>query len=73
MNKYLQTVTIEPMTSQSKHYPTRIKIKHNNKKGWIVLDQRRTIDKQRILKKLDRLTDKEIAKLKLIIKETFVD
>ncbi len=73
MNKYLQTVIIAPMTSQSKRYPTRIEVKHNNKKGWIVLDQIRTIDKQRILKVLDKLTSKEILKLKLTIKETFVD
>lgn len=73
MNKYLQTVVIAPMTSQSKHYPTRIEVKHNNKKGWIVLDQLRTVDRQRILKVLDKLTDKEIAKLKATIKETFVD
>jgi len=73
MNKYLQTVIIAPMTSQSKHYPTRIEVKHNSKKGWIVLDQLRTVDKQRILKVLDKLTDKEILKLKSTIKETFVD
>ena len=73
MNKYLQTVIISPMTSQSKHYPTRIETRHNNNKGWIVLDQLRTVDKQRILKVLDKLTDKEIIKLKSTIKETFVD
>lgn len=73
MNKYLQTVTIAPMTSQSKKYPTRIEVKHNSKKGWIVLDQIRTIDKQRILKVLDKLTSKEIVKVRLTIKEIFVD
>lgn len=73
MNKYLQTVIIAPMTSQSKPYPTRIEVKHNSKKGWIVLDQIRTIDKQRIIKVLEKLTSKEIIKLKLIIRETFVD
>jgi len=73
MNKYLQTLIIAPMTSQSKNYPTRIEVKHNQKNGWIVLDQIRTIDKQRVLKSLDKLTEGEIAKVKLIIKETFVD
>ncbi|NVO02493.1 MAG: type II toxin-antitoxin system PemK/MazF family toxin [Bacteroidetes bacterium] len=73
MNKYLQTIIIAPMTSQSKNYPTRIEVKHNDKKGWIVLDQIRTIDKQRIVKVLDKLKEKEITKLKAIIKETFVD
>lgn len=73
MNKHLQTLIIAPMTSQSKNYPTRVEVKHNQKNGWIVLDQIRTIDKQRVLKSLDKLTEKEIAKVKLIIKETFVD
>jgi mRNA interferase MazF len=73
MNKHLQTVVIAPMTSQSHNYPTRIEVKHHDKKGWIVLDQLRTIDKQRILKVLDKLTEKEILKLKSAIKETFVD
>jgi len=73
MNHHLQTVVIAPMTSQSKHYPTRIEVRHNDKKGWVVLDQIRTVDRMRILKVLDKLTDKEIAKLKSTIKETFVD
>ena len=73
MNKYLQTVVIAPMTSQSKNYPTRVEIKHDNKRGWIVLDQIRTIDKQRIVKILDNLSQKEISKVKMIIQETFVD
>ncbi|MBW6498522.1 MAG: type II toxin-antitoxin system PemK/MazF family toxin [Bacteroidales bacterium] len=73
MNKFLNTVIIAPMTSQSKKYPTRVEVKHDNKKGWIVLDQIRTIDKQRIFKALDRLSDGEIEKVKMIIKELLVD
>jgi mRNA interferase MazF len=73
MNMYLNTVVIAPMTSQSKDYPTRVKVKHDNKNGWIVLDQIRTIDKQRIIKILDHLTIKEIEHTKAVIKETFVD
>ncbi len=73
MNKYLQTIIIAPMTSQTKNYPTRIEVKHQNKKGWIVVDQIRTIDKQRIIKKLDILSEKEILHLKNVLKETFVD
>jgi len=73
MNKYLQTIIIAPMTSQSKKYPTRIEVKHQNNKGWIVVDQIRTIDKQRIIKKLDILSEKEILLVKNVIKETLVD
>ena len=73
MNKFLQTIVIAPMTSSSKSYPTRIEVNHNNKKGWIVLDQIRTVDRQRIIKVLGNLTEKEIQKVKTILKETFVD
>ena len=73
MNKYLNTVVIAPMTSSSKSYPTRVEVNYNKTKGWIVLDQIRTIDRQRITKKLDKLTDKDIKKVKNILKETFVD
>ena len=73
MNKYLQTIVVAPMTSNSKPYPTRVEVKHNKTKGWVVLDQIRTIDRKRVVKTFDFLTDKEIYKLKTIIQETFVD
>ena len=73
MNKYLKTIIVAPMTTSSKNYPTRIEIEHNDKIGWIVIDQIRTIDKQRILKVLGRMTKPEIKELKSVIKETFVD
>lgn len=73
MNKYLNTVVIAPMKGSSKSYPTRVEVNHNKTKGWIVLDQIRTIDRQRITKKLGSLTPKEIEKVKRILKETFVD
>ncbi len=73
MNKYLRTIVISPMTTKSKKYPTRIEVKHERKIGWIVLDQIRTIDKQRIVKTLGRLSKPEIKELKAIMKETFID
>ena len=73
MNRFLRTIVIAPMTSQSKDYPTRVKIKQNNKDGWIVIDQIRTIYKQRIIKVFDKCTEKEIEKIKQVIKETYVD
>ena len=73
MNKYLQTIVIAPMTTSSKNYPSRVKIKHDNKIGWIILDQIRTIDKQRILKIFGQLSRFEIKKVKSILKEIYVD
>lgn len=73
INKFLKTIVVAPMTTNLKKYPTRVSVKHNNKNGMIAIDQIRTIDKTRILKRFDRLAKSEIANCKSIIKETFVD
>ena len=73
MNKFLNTVVIAPITTSSKNYPTRSEIKHDNKIGWIVLDQIRTIDKQRMIRDLGQLNKPEISNLKSVLKETYVD
>ena len=73
MNKYLRTIVIAPMTTSSKKYPTRVKVKHDNNIGWIVLDQIRTIDRQRIIKIFGELQDFEIQELKSVLKETYID
>jgi mRNA interferase MazF len=61
------------MTSSSKPYPTRVEVSHNKMKGWIVLDQIRTIDRQRIIKILGSLTDREVQSVKAVLKETYID
>ena len=73
MNKFLRTIIIAPMTTSSKKYPTRIEVKHDKRIGWVVIDQIRTIDKQRIIRDLGKLSKSEIKELKLVVKETFVD
>jgi mRNA interferase MazF len=73
MNKYLQTIVVAPMTSSSKSYPTRVKILYNDTKGQIALDQIRTVDRQRITKIFGNLTEKEVSKVKEVLKETYVD
>jgi mRNA interferase MazF len=73
MNDNLQTVVIAPMTSTSRKYPTRVKVKHNSQEGLIVIDQIRTIDKIRIVKVFSSLTEKEIHECKRVIRETYVD
>jgi mRNA interferase MazF len=45
----------------------------NEVNSWIVIDQMTTIDRNRIIKKMDRLSEPEINVVKAIIKETFVD
>src|SRR5690554_328218 len=73
MNKHLRTIVLAPMTTNLKKYPTRVSVKHNGKKGMIVIDQIRTVDKSRIIRIFESLTQSEIEKCKAVIKETFVD
>ncbi len=73
MNRHLQTIVVAPMTSHSKPYPTRVEVKHKLTKGWIAIDQIRTIDRRRIVKRFESLSEKEIEHVKNVLRETFVD
>jgi len=55
MNRHIRTVIVAPMTTAGKDYPTRVKCKFKKKKGQIVLDQIRTIDKTRLIKKIGKI------------------
>jgi mRNA interferase MazF len=73
MNRNIKTVIIAPMTTKSHDFPTRIPLTFKSKKGWIVLDQIRSIDNRRILKKLGTISDASIMVVKRTIKEMLVD
>jgi mRNA interferase MazF len=73
MNMNIQTVIIAPMTTKSHEYPTRVAVLFQDKKGWIVLDQIRTVDRRRLVKHLGKITSSEIRKVKAVIKEMLVD
>ena len=55
MNQYIRTVIIAPMTTATKNYPTRVNLSFAGKKGQIVLDQIRTIDKTRLINKIGEI------------------
>lgn len=73
MNTHIGTVIIAPMTTKSHPYPTRIPVKLANKNGWIALDQIRTIDKERIIKKLGNANPNTIKNIKSVLQEMLVD
>lgn len=61
------------MTTKSHDFPSRVKIEFKGKTGWIILDQIRTIDKVRMVKKLGRIEKDIIKRVKDILKEMLVD
>ena len=69
LNEAFGTSIIAPITSTKREYPTRVKIEVGNTTGYIMLDQLRTVDSQRIVKKFDRVTDtKLLSEIKVILK-----
>ena len=63
MNHYLRTAIIAPMTTKGQAYPTRVACRFKGKDGQIVLDQIRTVDQSRLIKKLGRLDAKTAAEV----------
>ena len=57
MNLHLSTVIVAPLTSKGNDYPSRVRLAFQGKRGQVVLDQIRTVDKARLVKRLGSLTD----------------
>jgi len=55
-NRWIATVIVAPMTTKGRSYPTRVSCKFQGKEGQIVLDQIRTVDKSRLVRKLGRIS-----------------
>ena len=70
-NKYLSTVTIIPLTSTIRNYPTRINCRFEGKSGQLAIDQIRSVDKTRLVKKIGVLDEQTCKQLCNIIVETF--
>lgn len=73
MNRHLATVIVAPLTTKSHDYPSRIGVRFQKKRGWIVLDQIRTVDKRRLVKKLGAIDETAIQNIKTVIREMLVD
>ncbi len=67
----LRTVLIAPMTTQGIEFPTRVALEFQDKKGQIVLDQIRAIDKTRLVKCLGALKESTGVKILQILQQMF--
>ena len=64
---------IAPMTTKSHDYPSRVKVNFQEKTCWIILDQIRTVDKKRLVKKLGTIGRKTVERVKAVIREMLVE
>ena len=73
MNHHIDTVIVAPMTTKGRDYPTRIPLTFQHKKGQIVLDQIRTVDKTRLTKRLGKLDKNTAARVLTVLHEMFAE
>lgn len=71
MNQLLRTVVVAPMTHADRPYATRVNAKFQGSSGQIALDQIRSIDRQRLIRKLGRVTPEIGRTLSALLVEMF--
>ncbi len=71
MNRHIRTVIIAPMTSRRRDTPTRVDITFQRKKGQMVLDQIRTVDKSRLVRRLGRMPEAQARDVSATLVEMF--
>ena len=71
MNRYINTVIVAPMTTKGRGYPTRVACKLQGKRGQIVLDQIRTVDKARLVKRIGKIDAESQIKVLSVLGEMF--
>jgi mRNA interferase MazF len=71
MNRFISTVIVAPLTTKGRSYPTRVTCSFQGKRGQIVLDQIRTVDKGRLVKKLGVISKTSQQKTLAILQEMF--
>lgn len=71
MNRNIGTVIVAPMTTKGRPYPTRVAVRFRRRMGQIVLDQIRTVDKSRLVKRLGRIDESTARNALGVLTEMF--
>jgi mRNA interferase MazF len=71
LNRHISTIIVAPMTTRGNPYPTRVPVKFRRKVGQIVLDQIRTVDKSRLVKRLGEIDQATALKVLSVLSEMF--
>ncbi len=71
LNAHLRTVIVAPMTSAGQPYPFRVPCRFEKKAGLVVLDQIRTVDRERLVRRLGRLAPEAFDKTLAVLQDMF--
>lgn len=73
LNGHLRTAIVAPMTTGGRAYPWRIRCRFQNRSGYVAIDQLRTVDQERLVKRLGTLSADTLTKVLGGLKEMFAD
>lgn len=71
MNQHISTVIVAPMTTKGRSYPTRVPCIFQGKEGQVVMDQIRTVDKIRLVKRLGKVDSQTQTDVFSVLSELF--
>lgn len=71
MNRYIATVIVAPMTTKGRSYPSRVTCNFQGKEGQVVLDQLRTVEKARLVRRLGRVGEDTQEAVLAVLAEMF--
>ena len=71
LNRYLRTTIVAPMTTAGREYPWRIACRFRNRTGFVALDQLRTVDTARLVRRLGRLAPATFTEVLSALREMF--
>lgn len=71
LNSHLSTFIVAPMTTGGHAYPFRLPCRFRKKDGFVVLDQLRTVDRDRLVRRLGRLNGATVSKVLAVLREMF--
>ena len=73
LNEHLRTVIVAPMTTSGRAYPWRVRCRFQRRSGYVVLDQVRTVDRERLVKHLGALSPETMTLVLSGLQEMFVE
>lgn len=73
MHDHLRTAIVAPMTTGSRPAGFRVALSFKGKRGLVLLDQLRAIDKQRLVKRVGKASDATLAAVLAGLREVFED
>ena len=73
LNQYLRTVMVAPMTTGGRAFPWRVACRFQRRSGFVALDELRTVDTERLLRRLGRLTPQTVTTVLRRLQEMFAE